>query len=64
MIGFDSFCIFLCKLRFQYYVFCKSFGNCKVFDRDLPDKDDFMGEAHLDLTALGINRLGFYIQYL
>lgn len=28
----------------------------KVLDRDLPDKDDFMGEAHLDLTALGINR--------
>ena len=28
----------------------------KVIDRDLPDKDDFMGEAWLDLTALGVNR--------
>jgi len=28
----------------------------KVIDRDLPDKDDFMGEALLDLSTLGINR--------
>ena len=30
----------------------------KVVDRDLPDRDDFMGEAEVDLTVVGVNRLG------
>lgn len=28
----------------------------KVLDRDLPDKDDFMGEAEMDLSVFGMNR--------
>jgi len=28
----------------------------KVVDRDLPDRDDFMGEAELDLSVVGVNR--------